>query len=39
MILAKYRSSSNETKVNNNRIKKIKILYYLLNVYVMEYLK
>jgi len=40
IVLAKQNSSSNETKINNNRLKKIKNLYYLVheNVYAIKHL-
>jgi len=31
IVLAKQKNFSNETKVNNNRVKKINFLYYLVN--------
>jgi len=31
IILAKQKSSSNETKINNNKVKKITFVYYLVN--------
>jgi len=40
LFLAKQKSSSNETKINNNRLKKIIFLYYIINekVYVIKHL-
>jgi len=35
IVLAKQKSFSNETKINSNRIKKINLLYYLVNVKFM----
>ena len=31
MVLAKQKSSSNEIKINNNRVKKINFSYFLVN--------
>jgi len=31
IVLTKQKSSSNETKINNKRVKKIIFLYYLVN--------